>query len=356
MPARTRTTFARFALLAVLSAGSAVLGPPAVAADDPAGVTWGVRTATNAQGADRQNFTYSLAPGGRLDDAIVVTNHDDQAIALDVYAADAFTTESGQLDLVGPEDASTDAGTWIDMNAERIEVPAGASVEVPFSVAVPSNAIPGDHAAGVVTSLVVPGQADGITVDRRLGVRVQIRVQGPMQPAMVVSGLTVAYEPSWNPFAPAGATVSYTVRNVGNTRLSAQQSVALAGPFGVLRRDLPGVDDVPELLPGESWPVTARTSSLIPLFWLTGIVTLDPSGPAGAVGAPDLTLFETTAHTAAVPWSQLAVLLLVGGAVLVTWRLRRVAAARRRAAEEARVSAAVAEALATRTAPAVPQP
>ena len=350
----TRTPFralAGAALAAALAFASLAAPAAASAATDAAtdtDVTWGVRTAENAQGADRQNFAYTVAAGGRVHDALVITNHDDAPLDFDIYGADGFTTQSGQLDVLPRSEESVFLGRWITVTQGRVSIPAGESLEVPFSVDVPSNATPGDYAGGIVTSLPQLEQADGIAVDRRLGIRLQLRVDGDLVPGLVVESLAVDYAPTWNPFGPGAATVEYTVRNSGNTRLSAMQSVALSGPFGLLRADIDGVEPVPDLLPGESWTVTAHTDAFVPLFWMNVDVTVAPAGPAGFEGAADPAMFVTSTGTLAVPWAQLVLLIVVAGLVVLVVLNARRSRRRRRAAEEARVHAAVEEALKTR--------
>ncbi len=46
-----------------------------------------------------------------------------------------------------------DLGSWIHFAQPLVTIPAGKSVAVPFTVAIPATATPGDHAGGVVVSL-----------------------------------------------------------------------------------------------------------------------------------------------------------------------------------------------------------
>lgn len=355
-PRSLRPALARFGLAVLVVSATVFSAGAAIAATAPAppsgeDVTWGVRTATNAQGSARDNFAYVVGPGGTVDDAIVVTNHDDQPLDLDLYAADGFTTQSGQLDVLTRGEESSEVGVWTGVGQEHVQIPAGESAEIPFTISVPENATPGDYAGGIITSLARPTQEDGITVDRRLGIRVQLRVDGALQPGLVIEGLTVGFTGSLNPFAGGTATVDYTVRNTGNVRLSGQQSVALYGPFGLFRSDIEGVDDVPEILPGESWTVSATAQGVFPLAWLGTDVTIDPAFPAGLESGPDLAMFVTSSGTVAIPWSLVVLVLLVGAAVVGIVVLRRRARRRRTQNEDARVKAAVAAALKEQQAP-----
>ena len=332
------------ALLA--SIGLLVVASPSVAATaDEGDVSWGVRTAANDQGTDRQNFGYEIDPGTTVDDAFVISNHDVLPIDLALYGADGFTTEAGQLDVVTQDTESVALGAWIDFAADAVTVPAGESVEVPFTVTVPANAEPGDYAGAVITSLGQPSQEQGLSVDRRLGIRVHLRVGGELAPALTVADMKVDYSGTFNPFGSGDATVSYTLENTGNARLTAGQSVSIAGAFGMLPAEANDVAVAPELLPGESWQVTTRIPGVVPTFWLSAdtVVTLESAG--NETGDASIAPVHASATTWAVPWALLVLLLVVAavvvGTVLVLRRVRRI----RRSREDARVDEAVQQAL-----------
>lgn len=326
---------------AVAVGGSA---PPAGAAGD-GDVTWGVRTATNDNGANRQNYGYRIQPGGTVTDAIVVGNHAAAPITLDLYAADGFTTSSGQLDVAKRDAKAVAVGAWTALGEHTVTIAPGASVEVPFTVTIPKDATPGDYAGGVLTSLPQAAQENGISVDRRLGIRMHVRVDGKLAPAVAVEKMHVDYTGTLNPFGAGSATVTYTVRNTGNVRLSAGQTVVLSGPFGWFAVDAGKVAAVPELLPGESWTVSVPVRGVVPAFWLTATTVLSPKLPAVTGTTPGVQGVAADASAVAVPWPLLVLLLLIAaavvGTVLVLRRRRRTSAER----EDERVKKAVEEAL-----------
>ncbi|MEV0680803.1 DUF916 domain-containing protein [Actinosynnema sp. NPDC050436] len=306
--------------------------PPASGQDD---ITWGVRPADNALGAGRANFGYTAVPGAAISDELLVTNHETRSLTFRVYAADAFTTSSGQLDLLPAGKPSAHVGTWVRFAAEEVTVPAGQALAVPFTLSVPAGTTPGDHSGGVVTSLAVADNGVGITVDRRLGARMHVRVGGDLVPRLEVRDLRVSFDGSANPFARGVAKVSYTVANVGNTRLTAGQRVRVEGLFGWFGQDAE-VAALPELLPGEgatrevsvpSWPA-GRVSATVEV---TGAV------PGGAGVDP----VADSDWDLAVPWAAvIAALVVLCLALALRARTRS-----RKAAEEERIAAAVAEAL-----------
>ncbi|GAB7044061.1 MULTISPECIES: WxL protein peptidoglycan domain-containing protein [Catenuloplanes] len=325
-------------LAAAVSAG--LWATPAMAEEGD--VTWTVRTASNSLGADRSSYSYAINPGGTVSDAMVVANRGTTALTLTVYAADGFTTGEGGLDLRNRDVPQTGVGAWASSGG-TVTVQPGTTADVPFTVAVPADATPGDYVGGIVTSLTSPDTTQQVNVERRLGIRITLRVGGELAPSLAVSGMRVSYDGSWNPFAGGAATVSYTIENTGNTTLSATQAASVAGPFGWFRSDAGDIAAPPELLPGESWPVTVPVADVPAALLLTGTTTLtpliiDPSGSRSML-AP----VSAEATTWAVPWLLLLALVLLAALLTLTVRLRH----RRRAREDARVAAAVRQALAT---------
>jgi hypothetical protein len=274
---------------AVLATGAA--HPSALAQAAPGGSTsgqsasWGVQPA-RADGPDsRAWFTYSLAPGAVVEDVVAVSNPGDQPITLRTYASDAITTATGAFDLLAASEEPTDVGSWISLAADEISLAPGETADIPFTLTVPGNASPGDHAGGIVASMTVEGEQDGsaVLVDRRVGSRVYLRVDGPLQPALVVEDLSAAFDGG---SATSGrVTLRYTVRNTGNVRLPAAQRVQIEGPFGtgVVDREL---DELPEILPGSALGQEVVVDDVTALGRLSASVVVLPAEVPGASTGP----------------------------------------------------------------------
>src|SRR3954468_19211443 len=97
------------ALLA--AAGFAAVTPGVASAQDD--VPWTVATAVNDFGTDRDNYSYTADAGERIDDGLVIANRGPAPLDLAVYGADAFTTDTGQLDLLAKGKPSTGVGAWV---------------------------------------------------------------------------------------------------------------------------------------------------------------------------------------------------------------------------------------------------
>jgi hypothetical protein len=320
----------------------AVGAGPAAAADGDA--SWAVSTASNDFGSGRQNYSYTINPGGQLKDGLVVVNHGTTPLHLAVYAADGFIAKGGQLDLVTKDAKSTRVGAWVHTDRPDVTVQPGASAEVPFTVTLPGNAAPGEYMGGIVTSLTQAGEADGGNEDRRLGIRIRLRVGGELNPSLSVEDLHVRYSGTPNPFGKGDATVTYTIHNTGNAILSARQAVSISGPFGRLDVRAGQIDDSPQLLPGDTWKVSVPVRGVAPALRLTGTVTLVPLLTDASGSVAPLAVVGTTTHAWTIPWALLLFLVVLCGLVVAGLASRR----RRRQAElreDARVQEAVEQAL-----------
>ncbi|MDN3357712.1 hypothetical protein [Actinomadura sp. DC4] len=314
-------------VLGLLGAGAG----PAAAADAP----WTVSTASNDFGSGRANYAYTLDPGGELKDGLVIANHGTAPLHLAVYAADGFTTKAGRLDLVAEGARSAKVGAWVRPARPDVTVEPGGTAEVPFTVALPGDAVAGEYMGGIVTSPVRAGEAGG-----RLGIRIRLRVGGDLRPALSVTDPRVRYSGTPNPFGKGDATVAYTIRNTGNAILTARQAVSVSGPFGRLRLRAGKVADSPPLLPGDTWKVSVPVHGVTRAVRLTATVTLTPLITDAAGSTAPLTGVTATAHHWTAPWALLLVLVaLCATAVAVLRRRRRTGEPQPEDAEKERNSA-----------------
>ncbi|WUI02746.1 DUF916 domain-containing protein [Spirillospora sp. NBC_00431] len=323
------------ALAAVLLASSPAAGTTALpqnpaasaavsgaAPGDPGGMTWAVRPAGPKGPSGRDYFVYSLSPGQTIRDKVAITNLSDRTQTFRVYATDAFNTADGSFTLLTADRTASGVGTWVTFQRGAYTVKAGKAVEVPFTLTVPSNATPGDHGGGIVASLTqqqTTARGQRLNVDRRVAARVYLRAAGPLTPALQVSALRTGYDA-----APAGTgdlSVTFTIRNTGNLRMTALARIRAVGPFGlplgerISRR-------VPELLPGNSYTFTERIGGVVPAGRLTASVRLSPTDPQSGrpVAARPVSRSESLWH---VPWLITGVLVLLVAVGVLYVRRRR---------------------------------
>ncbi len=302
------------------------LGAPAPARADPPPITFGIRPAGATAPDDRGRFVFGSTPGAVLQDFVAVNNIGSEPVTLRVSAGDAFNTPEGGFDLVAGV-PSRDAGAWIALERDSVTVPGGGTRIVPFRLAVPADATPGDHVAGIVASLLTNRvEADGskVTIDNRVGARVYLRVAGDLRPELSVENVVSSYEQNWNPLAAGSATIRYTVRNTGNLRLDGMQKVGITLPWGTTV-DAGPLPRLPELLPGNAITVTATVPSLIPAVLPIAVVRIEPTSIPGDLN-PALAAVVEQNPFLAVPLALLGLLLLITLFLLLRRRQRRRAA------------------------------
>ncbi|TDB93944.1 DUF916 domain-containing protein [Actinomadura sp. 7K534] len=315
---------AMIALAACLTVPANAAAPAAApAAPAPGGHTWSVKPAGTKGQSRRDFFVYTLSPGQRVRDKVVISNLSDRALTFRVYATDAFNTADGSFALLTADRQATGIGTWLSTGgAPTRTVEPGKSVTVPFTLTVPSGATPGDHSGGVlaaVTEQTTGAQGQRVNVDRRVAARVYARVNGALSSSLQVESLKVASE---SPLLGTGdVRVTYRIRNAGNVRLAATARIGVTGPFGT---DLGGPvsRQVPELLPGNAYTFTDRVRGVLPAGPLTaslGLTPLDPMETGPAAARPTV----RTARWWATPWPAVAALVLAAAGAGYLVRRRR---------------------------------
>ncbi|MFC8451526.1 hypothetical protein [Kitasatospora sp. NPDC057223] len=316
------------ALLALL-----LLGGPAFADDPPAAPapaapaaaqTFGIQPASETEPDTRGAFSYGVTPGAILKDHVAVLNYSEQPLTLRVYPADAFNTDTGGYDVLPQGTASTLAGSWLRAAATELTLPARSRQIVPFTLAVPADASPGDHPAGIVAALRTQSKdakGNAVTVDQRVGARVNIRVSGELRAELKVEDAHAVYHPSLSPLSSGHTTISYAVRNTGNVRLGGRQAVRVANVFGTIATgDAPA--DLQELLPGNVVTYKLDVAGAYPTLWSTAGVTIDPL-PIGSDKDPALSSSVSKHRFASIPWALLAVLLPLAALGGWWWTARR---------------------------------
>ncbi|WOX24458.1 WxL protein peptidoglycan domain-containing protein [Streptomyces solicathayae] len=279
---------------------------------------WAVFPAASQLGS-RPYFYLSADAGSSVTDKVTVSNKTAGPLTFRLYGADAYNTaRDGGFAVRTRGEKQTGAGAWIRPANDRVTVPARSRVTVPFTLSVPADAEPGDHPGAVVAlDERIASGGDGsvaVGVQRAVGARVYLRVNGPTVPALSVEDVTLAQD---RPLVPgtreSSALVSYTLHNRGNVTLNPRVALRAEGVFGrtLLDRNLARIPS--ELLPRQKIRLTERWADAPQFDW--GQVTLTAT-------AKDV---RESAHASflALPWLVGVVLLTAGTGAGGWWLLRR---------------------------------
>ncbi|GEL97785.1 DUF916 domain-containing protein [Cellulomonas terrae] len=294
----------------------------AAAADAGGAVTWSVQPADGAGPDGRPWIEQDLDPGESVVEHLAVHNFGGQDVTFGLTAADGLFNEDGRFTILPASRTSTAAGTWIDL-VDSVTVPAGATSTVPFTITVPADAEPGDHAAGVAASVVSTSTGAGgasVGVESRVGFRVMTRVSGTLAPGATIENVTSSYRSSWNPFAPGDLTVELDVVNTGNTRLRVTGVVTAGGRATTF----PSKEQPQELLVGDTRRLVVSVADVWPSVLVPVSVTVDPQVVVVSGEAPALASIGSGTTAVVMPWPQLMVLVGVSSVVVaLVWQRRQ---------------------------------
>ena len=316
------SSFARRAAAVVALTVCAVLVPPGGApvthaADNGA---WSVSPTPpkKATTAPRNYFVLEGKPGDVIKDKVQIQNWTKKPITFKLYGADGYNTEEGGFfALRDGAEKMTDLGAWVTPVTSQVTVYGRTLVNVPVTVRIPANATPGDHVGGVVAQNVAVESSGGndsvqVGVQRAVGARMYVRVGGTTSPGLEVGDVRLEHDRGALPWTGEGkATVSWTVENTGNLRLSPEGSVVLDGRFG--QSSTVELGRLVDLLPGEKVTLTRA---------VTGVPWIGRARAEVRLSAGDE--LEDRAEVTAwiVPWAAVASVLLLLVLALAWW-LRR---------------------------------
>lgn len=305
------------ALAAPPTSGTMAPRTPVAATDPEASrLTWTVAPADENGPDGRRVIDLELAPGRSATEHLAVTNYSDAPTTFAITANDGYLTERGSFDMRSSDTRPTDGGTWISV-PDEVRIDPGETAVVPVRITAPRDALPGDHPAGVAAS--VRSSDNGVLIENRMGVRVNLSVPGEATASLAVEVLDATYEPSWNPFAPGGVTVRYRLHNDGNVTLGATTHPGARARWGGGAGTAPATD-VREILPDGTTDLTATVDGVWPLGPVAVQVSADPTVAEDSARAADVALPGTVTATASVwalPIPQLIVLALLALLVLV---------------------------------------
>ena len=311
--------------------GSAAPAPAPAKATTPE-VTWGIGPTAPVGTSQRPYFSFGVTPGAQANDHVTVSNFSTTPLTLSVYAVLADNNvDTGAIGFVSRTDTPVDAASWLTVGSSRpdaVTVPGRANgsappgvVTLPIKLIVPLNAQPGDHVAGIVAALTVASnnaQGEHVNLEQRVVTRVYVRVSGPLHPKLEIANLHASYHEKGLTLTAGSVLVSYTVRNLGNVRVAATQSVHVSGLLGSSKKVTPA--NIVQLLPGGEEKVAVVVRGVLPTVLVSPHVTVTPNAFPGDADPP-LNKLSSSTWTWAVPWALLLLLVLIIAALW--WRRRR---------------------------------
>jgi hypothetical protein len=296
---RTALAILVLATTVVGSARVAAAGSHPSVAQQPAG-SIGIRLLEAPSGAAddpraQVHIVDHLSPGTVIRRHISVSSSAAAPVHAILYPAAAAITGGS---FVGAEgDTANDLSSWTTVSPNQVDVPPGGEVEATVTIAVPSDAAPGEQ-YGVIWAEVRSLTADGSGVAEvtRVGVRMYLSIGpgGAPAPDFAIQSLTAGRSSDGSP------TVLATVRNTGGRALDLAGTLELsAGPGGVRAGPFPatlgttlaiGATEPVAIaldgrLPAGPWEATVTLHSGLLEHSARATITFPDTGAAAAVAA-----------------------------------------------------------------------
>jgi len=228
-----RNLLAALAVLAALVALSlGLLAWPRIAQAE-GNVSFGIKPAKAHESNPKlpSYFSHTLAPGALMADEALVMNSGDVPVTLRLYAADATTAINGGTGFANDGEEKNGVARWLSLPMSELSLQPGETKVVPFLITVPSDALPGQHVAGLVLEAAPSGAEPSggggtagfvVKVVRRAGLAVLIDVPGPHVAGLEITGVSLKQQDE-----DQGATFVVAVRNTGNVFVRGQGSLVI---------------------------------------------------------------------------------------------------------------------------------
>jgi hypothetical protein len=331
-------------VLAAISVVASTIGLPLPAAAHPAAAaptptiaagSLGIRLldvpVESANDPRARNYIVdSMRPGSTIERRVEVSNTTGTVLDVSLYpdAAHiddgAFTGEAGH--------GVNELTTWTSVAATTLDIPAGGVVQATVTIAVPSDAPPGEQYA-FVWAEASSGGGSGVALVARVGIRLYISVSGDNPPAsnFTVDTMTGARN------AAGQAVVTALVHNTGGRALDMSGTLTMSTVNGNLTAGPYDAELGTSLAPGQSEPVTIiLTDDLVAGPWdaslalRSGIVTgtfdarlTFPAGPGSSAPVPAVSASAPPAWLVGVLALVAALLLAAVIVLLIALRRRR---------------------------------
>jgi len=181
----------------------------------------------------------NMNPGESWSSTIQVVNNNPMPVAVLPIVKDYISNESGAIKFIDQEDMDSDVKSryflseWIAIDPQSIEIPAGKSVEIPYSIMLPADISPGGHYAAILIGTMPTDeiQGTGISVSSMMASLLMLRVKGEIvEKARILdfsSDKALYQNPSLN--------FKVNFENLGNIHLQPQGDIRIFDMFGKAR-------------------------------------------------------------------------------------------------------------------------
>lgn len=165
-------------------------------------LAFSARPAPGAFASDTgEYFDIEARAGSTINQSLVIKSFSPEPVSLRLSPVDAGTGATGGIIYALERAKPRRVGAWLSLGRRRVTLVPGASVSIPFTVAVPSSAESGLHIGGIAVSRSdakerrAPRGGASIDVDVRRVVPVVVTLPGPAAPRLDILGVRPVVRP-----------------------------------------------------------------------------------------------------------------------------------------------------------------
>jgi len=174
-------------------------------------------------------FVKTITPGTTVEDAVEVVNNTNVKKTIVVYATDSIVSSGGAFACAQAADGTNNVGKWITLSQSSVEVNAYESAKVPFTIAAPSNAEPGEqNGCIIIQEQKTTDFQSGVSLSFRTAIRVAILVPGDIKKEITPQGITVVEKSDKLVLSPS-------VKNTGNVSVDADITTTVRSLLGTVQ-------------------------------------------------------------------------------------------------------------------------
>jgi len=216
-------------VLAGLLAIGIVLAMPATAFAESGSIGGRPAQPDPSNSRTKSIFVKTIAPGTTVNDVVEVVNNTNIKKTIAVYATDSVVSSGGAFACAQMADGSNNVGKWIILSQSSVEVPAYESAKVPFTIAAPANAEPGEQNGCInIQEQKNTEFQSGVALSFRTAIRVAILIPGDVKKEITPQGLTIVEKSD-------KLVVSPSVKNTGNVSVDADITTVVRSLFGTVQ-------------------------------------------------------------------------------------------------------------------------
>ncbi len=274
------------------------------ASPKPKAPLWGISTDLYGKTTLPGNhFTYALAPGTVIKDALVLHNFASKAVKLSVYPADLKKLPDNGLAPAQAYEPRRGAGAWIHLKSAVVTVPPHQQIRMPFTVSVPRGVAPGDYYGAIVAAAEDASPKIGVHITTRAALIVHFSVPGKVKFGVIFGKLQAQA-------TTGGESFNLKVTNTGNVTFVMTGTILLRDGGGLVHTLTLGTAGL-YVVPGGATLLTAawRSTPLIGRTQARAIIKITVNGKVLR------TYTSETIRLTFFPWKPIIVALgaLVGG-------------------------------------------